>query len=94
MKIKYGIAIIGCTSWCGLGFIRGVNSYKYNNNIYDKNETFIYSTSILHGIFGLALYGNPILLPFFIHKEIYRLETDLRNLENEKKSSYYNNIIF
>ena len=34
MKIKYSIALISYTSWCGLGFIRGVNSYKYTDNKY------------------------------------------------------------
>ena len=93
MKIKYVIASIGYTSWCGLGFIRGINSYKYNNNKYDKNETFIYSASIFYGTFGIIMYGNPILIPLFIHKEIYRLEVDVRNLEREKIKSYYTDIL-
>ena len=92
MKIKYLIAGITYTSWCGLGFIRGVNSYKYEKNNYEKNETFIYTNSIIHGIFGVILYGNPLLLPITIHKELYRLEINIRNLESEKNTSYYNDL--
>jgi len=39
------------------------------------------------------MYANPVLLPLTIHKEFYRLEINARNLENEKKSSYYNELI-
>jgi len=93
MKIKYLIAGITYTSWCGLGFIRGVNSYKYTQNKYEKNETFIYTDSIIHGFFGVILYGNPVLLPITIHKELYRLEINTRNLESEKNTSYYNYLL-
>lgn len=98
MKIKYSIAIVGYTSWCGLGFIRGVNSYKYNNNKnnnnkYSEYESYLYSNSIIHGFFGIIMYGNPILLPFSMYKELYRLEIDMRNLENEKKSRFYNDLV-
>ena len=93
MKIKYSIALISYTSWCGLGFIRGVNSYKYTDNKYEKNKTFIYTNSIVHGILGIVVYGNPVLLPITIHKELYRLEINTRNLESEKNTSYYNNLL-
>lgn len=85
--------MIGYSGWCGLGFIRGVHSYKYTHNKYDKNEPYIYSNSIIEGFFGIVMYANPILLPFAIHKELYRLEINIRNLENEKKSRYYNDLI-
>ena len=93
MNIKYKLSIIGYISWCGLGFIRGVNSYKYSNIKYEKNEPFLYSNSIIYGLVGIVIYGNPILLPITIHKELYRLEINTRNLENEKKSKYYNDIL-
>lgn len=93
MNYKYSIAMIGYSGWCGLGFIRGVHSYKYTHNKYDKNEPYIYSNSIIEGFFGIVMYANPILLPFAIHKELYRLEINIRNLENEKKSRYYNDLI-
>ena len=90
-KIKYFISILGYTSWCGLGFFRGVNYYKYKCSINDN--PYIYSNSIVDGVLGIFLYGNPILLPVTIHKELYKLEINIRNLENEKKSIYYNELI-
>ena len=92
MKLKYKIAIICYTSWCGLGFIRGINSYKYSYNKYDKSCPYLYSDSIINGIFGIIMYANPVLLPIAIHKEIYRIEVNIRNIENEKKNKYYNDL--
>ena len=92
MKIKYSIPILCYTTWCGLGFIRGVNYYKYNKYKYDENKTYLYSDATVDGFFGIILYANPVLLPITIHKEIYRLEINLRKLENEKKSKYYNDL--
>jgi hypothetical protein len=93
MNIKYSMMMIGCTSWCGLGFIRGINHYKYIYNKYEKKEPYIYSNSVIDGIFGIIVYANPVLLPITIHKELYRLEVNIRNLENEKNSKYYNNLM-
>jgi hypothetical protein len=93
MKIKYTISIIGCTSWCGLGFIRGVHDYKYKHNKYEVKKPYIYLNLIVNGIFGTMIYVNPIFLPFIIYKELYRLEVVIRNLENEKNSEYYNDLI-
>lgn len=93
IQSKYIIPLLGYASWCGLGLIRGVNYYKYTCNNYEKKNPFIYSNSIIDGILGLFLYANPILLPITIHKEIYRLEINIRNLENEKKSRYYNDLL-
>ena len=89
MENKKYIAIICYTGWCGLGFIRGINSYKY-----DKiKKPYIYSDSLVDGLIGIFMYGNPMLLPIFIHKELYRLEVNIRNLENEKKSNFYNKLM-
>lgn len=93
MKLKYSISIISYTCWCGLGFIRGINSYKYNHNKYEINKDYMYSSMIIDGTLGIFIYGNPFFLPFTIYKEVYRLESDIRNLEDEKKSSFYNNLI-
>jgi hypothetical protein len=42
MNVKKSLLVIGYSGWCGLGFIRGINSYKYNNNKYDKKENYLY----------------------------------------------------
>ena len=89
-KIKYSLAIMG-GGWGGLGFIRGINSYTYN---YNKHESYLYSKSLFHGIFGLFIYIHPIILPYTIYKEVYRLEIDMRNIEDEKKTSFYNNLLW
>ena len=93
MKIKYTISLIVSTSWCGLGFIRGINSYKYNHKKYEKNEDYLYVNLLLNGVFGIFMYVNPLFLPLSIYKELYRLEINLRNLENEKNTKFYNDIL-
>ena len=82
------------TSWCLLGFKRGLNSYDYN---YDKfksihKEPYLYISKGQQGLIGIFLYINPFFLPINIYKEIYRLEVNIRCLEEEKKTDYYNNI--
>lgn len=77
-----------------LGYKRGINDYDYQ---YEKrkdymNNTYLYSTRIGIGIFGGLCYVNPFLMPLFIRKEIYRLEVYMRELEEEKKSDYYNKL--
>ena len=96
IKIKYSIAITGCASWCGLGFYRGINHYKYihDNDKYKINKNYLYSDSMIYGFYGVIMYMNPPMLPFTIYKELYRLEVNIRNLEDEKKTEYYNNIHF
>jgi len=94
MKIKYSISTICYISWSGLGFIRGIKSYNYNNNKYEtKNEPYLYLNSTIYGICGIFLYACPLLLPITIHKELYRLEINIRKLENQKDSSYYNDLM-
>ena len=87
------LQIIGVTSWCGLGFMRGVNSYKYNHKKHYNTEPYLYLNLFGSGCFGIIIYANPFYLPFSIYKEIYRLEVKLRNLEDEKKTDYYNNLL-
>lgn len=94
---KYSLLTLGYTAWFGLGFVRGIQSYKYNHNkfIYNKStnpEPIIYINSICYGCFGILIYGNPIFLPVSLYKEIYRLEVNLRKLENEKNTDFYNNL--
>ncbi len=91
MCIKPSLSIIGYSAWCGLGFFRGINSYIYNYKKYD--EPAMYINSVGYGIFGIIIYGNPIFLPFILYKEVYRIEVNMRNLETEKKSDFYNNLL-
>jgi hypothetical protein len=93
IQIKYSIAILGCTSWGGLGFVRGIHSYKYQHDKYEKEKPYMYINMSFSGIFGFIFYANPIFLPFFMYKEIYRLEVNIRNLEDEKKGYFYNELI-
>jgi hypothetical protein len=39
------------------------------------------------------MYGNPVLFPLSIYKEIYRLEINMRKLENEKLNFFYNELL-
>lgn len=93
MNIKYSIAAIGYTGWCGLGFVRGINSYKYSHNKYNEKASYLYSDSIVNGISGIFVYAFPFALPITVYKELYRLEVNVRNLEDDKKSSLYNYLI-
>jgi hypothetical protein len=96
MNIRKSLPVIGYTSWCFLGFVRGVNSYTYNNNYNNKHgiqKDYVYLHSVCYGFFGMIVYFNPILLPFSLYKEIYRAEVNLRSLENEKTTGAYNNVL-
>ena len=88
--------------WIGLGCYRGVKLYNYTYNYncieYEKEEnkkkdkkpTYFYAECFGAGLFGGFLYVNPFLLPITISKEIYRLEVNIRGLNEEKeKHSFY-----
>ena len=51
-----------------------------------------YTTKIYNGFIGVVLYLFPISIPHIIIKEIYRIEINLRNIDHEKKSEYYNKV--
>jgi len=85
---KHFLGLVIYTSWCGLGYIRGINNHKYNHSKYHSaNEPYLYSSLVIDGIFGMMVYANPLCLPFTLHKELYRLEINVRKLEKNKK--YY-----
>jgi hypothetical protein len=95
--MKYPIIGICYTTWCGLGFIRGINYYKYKYYKYkyykyEQKDPYMYLSLILNGLFGSIIYGNPCFLPITIYKEIYRFEINMRNIENEKKTDFYNEL--
>ena len=90
MDIKKSLLSIAYSSWCGLGFIWGKNSYKYKH---DKKEKFLHLDSLCYGILGTVLYANLFLSPLTVYKELYRIEIYVRNLDHEKNTVYYNNLI-
>ena len=94
LSTKKVLSIIAFTGWCGLGFVRGVNSYKYQLNKYSSDAEYLYLDAVWHGAEGIFFYTMPFFLPITIYKEIYRFEVLVRNLEKEKKSSYYNDLYF
>jgi hypothetical protein len=99
--------IIPYTSLGVVGFFRGINEYKYNyKNAFDSYENdckkypdcklnkpiFLYLNSFFNGTYGLFMYLNPLFLPVFIYKEFYRLEVNVRGLDEEKKTRKYNEV--
>lgn len=90
-RILKGIALGGYIGGASsYGFYRGVHAYDFQQNEYKiLNNTYFYHEAILYGIIGSFMYISPIVF-FKIPKEIYRLEVNLRNLEEEKKTREYN----
>ena len=83
--------------WPLLGFKRGIDSYDYHHS---KNDLYIRSkgpplfiNKIGWGICSAISYINPCTFPFILYKEVYRLEVNLRGLEEEKKTDYYNRVL-
>lgn len=96
MKHKIGLTMIG--AWSALGFKRGIDSFNY---IFSKNELYQISEKeplILDktcwGIRGVIYYICPLFMFHALYKELYRLEVNVRGLEKEKKSKYYNVISY
>lgn len=87
------IPIISCISWSGLGFLRGIQSYKYSLNKYNKQEPYLYIHSFMNGCAGIIIYACPVFLPITCYKEIYRLEVNIRNLEDKKNCNYYQDLL-
>jgi hypothetical protein len=94
--------ILSSTSitWGILGFSRGLQCYDYRykkdidyNKLYYKKTNYFYTTKIGFGFYGLFMYLNPLFIPFIITKEIYRVEVDIRGLEDEKNTDYYNEVL-
>ena len=80
------------TVWGMVGFNRGIIRYEYEHK-HDK-KSYFYIDKICSGIVGLFIYINPSPFPFVIYKEIYRLEINLRGLEEKKDTQDYHNFIF
>ena len=80
------------TGWIGLGFYRGIKAYNYSYNKYNNDESYMYIYSMGHGCRGSFYY--LLFFPIMIHKEFYRFEVNMRNIEKEKKSVYYNELLW
>ena len=83
------------TGWGILGFNRGIDQYEYDQK-YDNyfKKPYFYTDKISSGIFGFMVYVIPSFLPFVVYKEIYRLEINLRGLEEEKSTRSYHKLFF
>lgn len=94
------IVLIPILGWPALGFKRGVDSYNYhysNNRLYRHSEKMkypLYLDKLAWGVAGTFWYLNPLGLFLGLYKEVYRLEVNLRGLEDEKKTDYYNTVVF
>ena len=67
--------------------------YLKNQTINRKPEKF-YISQLGHGCFGTVIYIIPFMCIFPVIKELYRLEINLRGLEEEKKKRDYYNLLF
>jgi hypothetical protein len=75
------------------GFYRGMLEYDYEHCIRqaDKNPpTYLYSSRMMRGLLGAFFYMNPAIYVAIIPDELYRIEVDIRGLEEEKKTRRYN----
>lgn len=97
---KRTIGLITIFGWPTLGFTRGMNSYDYN---YSNNKLYKYSKNAPHsfyldkigwGVLGACCYFSPVTFFIVLYKEVYRIEVNLRGLEEEKKTRYYNEVLF
>jgi len=88
--------IIIFSSWGALGFKRGINSYDYSFNKDSrlmKIKQHLYLEKGKWGVVSTIAYINPCTFFFVLYKEIYRLEVNLRGLEDEKNTDYYNEVL-
>jgi len=92
-NIKYAIGV----SWVILGFSRGIQSYNYSNRSKSTGDTQLYVTTyvdkLLYGIGGSLVYVNPVMFPFMVYKEMYRMEVNIRGIESLKNTDYYKEVI-
>ena len=92
-------------SWAGLGFYRGAHCYSYGyeapkERLPNQAYMYLYSRAAerafiqgLAGFMGTVVYLHPLLLFLVVPKELYRLEVNMRGLEDEKKSDFYNRLL-
>ena len=84
------------SSWSLLGFKRGINSYDYSHKKDSqvmKIKQDLYLEKVIWGLTSTIAYVTPFSFFVVLYKEIYRLEVQLRGLEHEKKTDYYNRVL-
>jgi hypothetical protein len=54
--------------------------------------TNFYITRMMYGFYGASFYAIPFTGPMCAVKELYRIEIHLRNIDNEKKTKFYNTV--
>ena len=70
-----------------------IDKEKYHDTTYTPiKPTYFYITSISYGFYGSIVYIFPLTAPICFMKEIYRIEINLRNISDEKKTKYYNTV--
>ena len=79
---------LGVSIWGYIGFIRGLQSYNYNNSPVNR----LYTDKVLYGLLGTLFYVNPFTGLLMIYKEFYRLEVDILKLKIHQENDFYNNI--
>jgi hypothetical protein len=95
-NIKNAAMFITMCSWPTLGFYRGLKSYDYNysnDRIYKSSARPLYIDKTVWGICGIMCYLHPVGGVIGLYKEVYRLEVNLRGIEDEKKTAYYNEVL-
>jgi hypothetical protein len=95
-NIKSGAMIITVCAWPTLGFYRGLKSFDYNysnDRIYKSSTRPLYINKVVWGLGGILCYLNPVGCAIGLYKEVYRLEVNLRGIEEEKKTAYYNEVL-
>jgi hypothetical protein len=85
--------IIILSSWSLLGFKRGINSYDYSYKKDSRVKQHLYLEKGIWGLTSTIAYVTPFSFFVVLYKEIYRLEVQLRGLEDEKKTDYYNEVL-
>jgi hypothetical protein len=85
------VAYTSAFTWLGLGFKRGLDMYHYEKETCKK--PYMYTNLIMTGFKGLIIYTLPPFIPILLYKEFCRLEINIRKLENEKKTSFYRDIL-
>jgi hypothetical protein len=91
-------------AWGALGFYRGAHSYEYRRmkHIMYRNPVEkitpmtpparIYTHKLFTGMLGVFIYMCPFFFVVTLPKELYRFEVNMLNIEDEKKTDYYNEL--